>query len=125
VKAASRLVGTAFWPSRFISANTKGPSMRILGLSLSGLACVAALIVVAPNLAKSQPGVLPLALGQASADGVEQVGYRYRRYRYARPYYRPYYRPYAYYRPYYRPYAYYYSPYPYYYRPGFSFWFGF
>jgi hypothetical protein len=103
--------------------------MRGLGLSLSGLACVAALIVVAPNLAKSQPSVLPLAVGQASAGGVEEVGYRYRRYRYARrPYYRPYYQPYAYYRPYYQPYAYY-RPYPYYYRPyyrpGFSFWFGF
>ena len=88
--------------------------MRGLGLSLSGLACVAALIVVAPNLAKSQPSVLPLAVGQASAGGVEEVGYRYRRYRYG---YRPYYRPYGYY-PYYRPY--YYG-----WRPGISLWFGF
>ena len=96
-------------------------------LSLSGLACVVALIVVTPNLAKSQPSVSSLTFGQTSAGGVEEVGYRYRRYRYARPYYyRPYYRPYAYYRPYYpyyRPYyPYYYRPY---FRPGFSFWFGF
>jgi len=109
--------------------------MRALGFSLP-LACLAALIVFSPNLAKSQPSVLPLTVGQKSAGGIEEVGYRYRRYRYARrpyhrpyyPYYRPYYRPYAYYRPYYRPYAYY-RPYPYYYRPyfrpGFSFWFGF
>ena len=103
--------------------------MRALDLSLSGLACVVALIIVAPSIANSQPSVLPLSLGQTITGGVEEVGYRYRRYRYARPYYyRPYYRPYAYYRPYYRPYAYY-RPYPYYYRPyyrpGFSFWFGF
>jgi hypothetical protein len=108
--------------------------MRALGLSLSVLACVIALIVVAPSLAKSQPSVFPLAFGQTSAGGVEEAGYRYRRYRYARrPYYQPYYRPYAYYQPYYRPYAYYrpyfqpYYPYYYrpYYRPGLSFWFGF
>jgi hypothetical protein len=101
--------------------------MRALGLSLSVLACVGALIVVAPSLARSQPTALPLALGQPIASGVEDIGYRYRRYRYARrPYYQPYYRPYAYYRPYYpyyRPYyPYYYRPY---FRPGFSFWFGF
>ncbi len=102
--------------------------MRTLGLSLSVLVCVVALIVGAPSLAKSQPSVLPLGFDQVSVGGVEEVGYRYRRYRYARrPYYQPYYRPYAYYQPYYRPYAYYpyYRPYYPYYRPGFSIWFGF
>src|SRR5687767_3602569 len=100
--------------------------MRTLALSLSGLACMVALIVAAPNLANSQPSVLPLTYDQANAGVVEQVRRRYRRYRYVRPYYRPYYGPYAYYRPYpyyYRPYyPYYYRPY---YRPGFSLWFGF
>jgi hypothetical protein len=79
--------------------------MRSLGLSLSGLACVVALIVIAPKPANSQPSVLPLA---SSASGVEEVGYYYRRYR--RPYYnygygyrRPYYGygGYGYRRPYY------------------------
>ena len=96
--------------------------MRALGLSLFGLTCV--LMLATPTPATSQPS--GLAFGQMSADGVEEVGYRYRRYRYGyRPYYQPYYRPYAYYRPYYyRPYyPYYYQPY--YYRPGLSFWFGF
>ena len=68
----------------------------------------------------------------ASAFGTaEDVGYRYRRYRYGyRPYYRPYNR-YGYYRPYYRPYygyGYrypYYRPYYYGWRPGFSIRFGF
>ena len=61
--------------------------MRSLGLSLSGLACVVALIVIAPKPANSQPSVLPLV---SSASGVEEVGYYYRRYRrygYRRPYY--------------------------------------
>ena len=41
---------------------------------------------------------MTLSLGQSA--GVEEVGYRYRRYRYGyRPYYRPYYRPNGYYRP--------------------------
>ena len=78
--------------------------MRSLGLSLSGLACVVALIVIAPKPANSQPSVLPLV---SSASGVEEVGYyrRYRRYGYRRPYYGygyayPYYG-YAYRRPYY------------------------
>ncbi len=97
--------------------------MRALGLSLSGLACVVALIVLTPGPANSQPSAPVLA--QTSAGAIEQVRHRYWRYRYGyRPYY-PYYRPYAYYRPYYyRPYyygyPYYYRPY---YRPGFSFWF--
>jgi hypothetical protein len=51
--------------------------MRSLGLSLSGLACVVALIVIAPKPANSQPSVLPLV---SSASGVEEVGYYYRRY---------------------------------------------
>ena len=60
--------------------------MRSLGLSLSGLACVVALIVIAPKPANSQPSVLPLV---SSASGVEEVGYYYRRYGYGyrRPYY--------------------------------------
>ena len=90
-------------------------------LSLSGLACVVALIVVTPNLAKSQPSVSSLTFGQTSAGGVEEVGYRYRRYRYARPYgygYRSY--------GYYRPYGYYGGyGYPYWRRPGLSFGFSF
>ena len=90
-------------------------------LSLCGLACVVALIVVTPNLAKSQPSVSSLAFGQTSAGGVEEVGYRYRRYRYAR---RPYYQPYGY--GYYRPYGYYGGyGYPYWRRPGLSFGFSF
>ena len=105
--------------------------MRALGLSFFSLACVVALIVVTPRPAHSQPNAL--ALGQASAGAFEEIGYRYRRYRYGyRPYYRPYY-DYGYYQPYYRPYyrpyyAYGYG-YPYYgrpyYRPGISLWFGF
>jgi hypothetical protein len=116
--------------------------MRTLALSLSGLIFLVVLIVVAPNLAKSQPSVLPLTYGQANAGLVEEVGRRYRRYRYVRPYYRPYYgygygyrpyygygyrpyygygyRPYGYYRPYYGGYGY-----PYWRRPGISFGFSF
>ena len=96
--------------------------MRSLTLSLSGLACIFALMLVANGPAKSQPSAL--ALGQTSAGDVEEVGYRYRRYRHG---YRPYYRPYGYYRPYYR-YGYgypYYRPYYYGWRPGLSLWFGF
>jgi hypothetical protein len=105
--------------------------MRAFVLTLSALACVA-LMVAAPKPASAEPKVLPVTQGQTAGKG-EEVGYRYRRYRYGyRPYYyrrygyyRPYYyRPYAYYRPYYRPYYGYYG-YPYYYRPGLSFWFGF
>ena len=78
--------------------------MRSLGLSLSGLTCVLALIVIAPKPANSQPGVLPLV---SSASAVEEVGDYYRRY--GRPYYgygygyrRPYYGyGYGYRRPYY------------------------
>ena len=128
-----RSFGTAIPAFTFqIGQYERDPPMRAPGLILSVLA-FAALMVVAPNLVKAQPSVAsPLALGQTSEDGVEDVGYRYRRYRYARPYARPYYRPY--YQPYYRPYAYYqpyyyrpYNPYYYrpYYRPGISLWFGF
>jgi hypothetical protein len=106
--------------------------MRTFVLSLLALSCVATLMVAAPKAASAEPKVLPVAQGQI-AGKVEEVGYRYRRYRYVyRPYY---YRRYGYYRPYYRPYysygygyPYYYRPYyyrPYYYRPGVSFWFGF
>ena len=100
--------------------------MRAFTLSLSGLACILALMLVATTPAKPQPSAL--TLGQANAGGVEEVGYRYRRYRYGyRPYYQPYYRPYGYYRPYYG-YGYgypYYRPYYYGWRPGISLWFGF
>jgi hypothetical protein len=114
--------------------------MRVFVLSLSALICGAALMGAAPKLASAEPKVLPLAQDQ-TAGKVEEVGYRYRRYRYVyRPYhyrrygyYRPYYyRRYGYYRPYYRPYysygygyPYYYRPYYYrpYWRPGFSIWF--
>ena len=40
--------------------------MRSLGLSLSGLACVVALIVIAPKPANSQPSVLPLVSSLAT-----------------------------------------------------------
>jgi hypothetical protein len=120
--------------------------MRVFVLSLSALICGAALMVAVPNPVSAEPKVLPVAQGQ-TASKMEEVGYRYRRYRYGyRPYYhrrygyyrpyrygyyRPYrygyYRPYryGYYRPYYRPYYYGYG-YPYYrpyWRPGFSIWF--
>jgi hypothetical protein len=110
--------------------------MRACVSSLLALSSVAVLMVAAPKPASAEPRVLPLAQGQ-TAGKLEEVGYRYRRYRYGyRPYYhrrygyyRPYYRRYGYYRPYYRPYAYGYGyPYyyrPYYYRPGLSLWFGF
>jgi len=101
--------------------------MRAFTLSLAGLTCLFALMLVATSPAKSQPGTL--ALGQTSAGDVEEVGYRYRRYRYGyHPYYQSYYRPYGYYhRPYYG-YGYgypYYRPYYYGWRPGISLWFGF
>ena len=101
--------------------------MRAFTLSLAGLACILTLMLVATSPAKSQPGTL--ALGQTSAGDVEEVGYRYRRYRYDyHPYYQSYYRPYGYYyRPYYG-YGYgypYYRPYYYGWRPGISLWFGF
>jgi hypothetical protein len=50
-------------------------------LSLLALACVAVLMVAAPKPASAEPSVLPLAQGQ-TAGKVEEVGYRYRRYRY-------------------------------------------
>jgi len=109
--------------------------MRVFVLSLSALISGAALMVAVPKPASAEPKVLPVAQGQ-TAGKVEEVGYRYRRYRYGyRPYYhRPYgyYRPYryGYYRPYYRPYYSYGYDYPYYYRPyyrrpGVTLWFGF
>jgi hypothetical protein len=101
--------------------------MRAFVLSLLALSSVAVLMVATPKPASAEPRVLPLAQGQ-TAGKVEEVGYRYRRYRYG---YRPYYhRRYGYYRPYYRPYYSYGYDYPYYYRPyyrrpGVSLWFGF
>jgi hypothetical protein len=100
--------------------------MRAFVLSLLALVCVV-IMVAAPKPASAEPRVLPLAQGQ-TAGKVEEVGYRYRRYRYG---YRPYYhRRYGYYRPYYRPYYSYGYDYPYYYRPyyrrpGLSLWFGY
>lgn len=100
--------------------------MRILSLSIIGLLTALSFVALAPKLLQAQPSVT--TLGQSAAGAVEEVGYRYRSYRYARrphyrpyykPYYRPYYRPYAYHRPYYQPY---YRPYS---RPGVSLWFGF
>jgi hypothetical protein len=78
-------------------------------------------MLVTTSPAKSQPSAL--ALGQTSAASVEEVGYRYRRYRYGyRPHYRPYYRPYGYYYGYGYPY---YRPYYYGWPLGISLWFGF
>jgi hypothetical protein len=57
-------------------------------LSLLALSCVAGLMVAALKPAVAEPKVLPLAQGQ-TAGTVEEVGYRYRRYRYVdRPHYR-------------------------------------
>jgi hypothetical protein len=102
--------------------------MRALNLTLLGLSGVAVAMIAAPTPASTQPSAPALSYGQ-KAGAVEDVGYRYRRYRYGgyRPYYRPYYG-YGYgyrYRPYYRPYYGYGYGYPYYRRPGFSLWFGF
>ena len=86
--------------------------MRALDLTLLSLLGVAVAMIAATAPASAQPSALPLAYGQ-KAGAVEDVGYRYRRYRYGyRPYYRPYYG-YGYgYRPYYRPYyGYGYRPY--------------
>jgi hypothetical protein len=64
--------------------------MRALNLTLLGLSGVAVAMIAAPMPASAQPGAL--SYGQ-KAGAVEDVGYRYRRYRYGgyRPYYRPYY----------------------------------
>jgi hypothetical protein len=113
--------------------------MRAFTLSLAGAACIFTLMLVASGAAKAQPSAP--ALSQTNAGSVEEVGYRYRRYRYGYRAYRPYYRPYGYYYrpyygygygyPYYRPYygygyGYpYYRPYYYGWRPGISLWFGF
>ena len=107
--------------------------MRV-NLSLSGLACIIALMFVDPGLAKAQPNAP--ALGQSSAGGSEQVSYRYRR-GYGHRHYGYYghrhygygygYRRYGYGYPYgygYRPYYGYGYGYPYW-RPGISLWFGF
>jgi hypothetical protein len=51
-------------------------------LSLLALSCVTPLMVAAPKPAVAEPKVLPSAQGQ-TAGKVEEVGYRYRRYRYA------------------------------------------
>ena len=105
----------------------KVTSMRA-NLSLSGLACIIALMFFNPGLAKAQPNAP--ALDQSSAGGLEQVYYGYRRgYGHRRYGYGYGYRPYGYYgRPYgygYRPYYSYGYGYPYYRRPGISLWFGF
>jgi hypothetical protein len=98
--------------------------MRTFILSLLAFPCLILLMVAMPRTGSAQPSLLPLAYDQNVGE-MQEVGYRYRRYRYG---YRPYYRPYGYYRPYYGSYGYpyYYRPYyrPYW-RPGFSLWFGF
>ena len=103
-------------------------------LSLSGLACIAALVFVEPSLATAQPSAP--AVDQSSAGALEQVYYRHRRgyghrhYGYGyRPYYRPYGYGYGYGRPYYgyggyRPY-YGYGGYRPYWRPGINLRFGY
>jgi hypothetical protein len=55
--------------------------MRACVLSLLALSSVAVLMVAAPKPASAESSVLPLAQGQ-TAGKVEEVGYRYRRYRY-------------------------------------------
>jgi hypothetical protein len=103
------------------AANERISAMRALSLSFVAFLSVAAPMVATPKPALAQAGYLPMAKAQVASE-VEEIGYRYRHWRY-RPYYRPYYG--GYYRPYYRPYAYrpYYS-YPYYYRPYYRPWWG-
>jgi hypothetical protein len=104
--------------------------MRVLSMSILALSSLIAVVIATPRSSFALPSVAPVANIQ-SANGVEEVGYRYRRWHRRQSYYRPYYgysRPY--YRPYYRyTYGYPYSYRPYYYRPwwrpGFSIWFGF
>lgn len=103
-------------------------------LSLSGLACIAALVFVDPGLATAQPSAP--AVDQSRAGALEQVyyrnrrGYGHRHYGYGyRPYYRPYGYGYGYGRPYYgyggyRPY-YGYGGYQPYWRPGINLRFGY
>ena len=103
--------------------------MRVLSSSLTGLACIATLMVSTATPATSHPSVL--TFGQGSGGRVQLIEHRDRRNDYARRHYRghygryygPYYAPYAYYGPYFGPYSYpYYAPY---YGPSVSFSFGF
>jgi hypothetical protein len=80
--------------------------MRALGLNLLAATCVVGLTVVTSSPAKSRPSGISLGFGQTNNGVVKEVGYRYWRYRYARPYrrHRYAYPPYHY-RPYYRPFV--------------------
>ena len=95
-------------------------------LSLSGLACIAALVFVDPGIAAAQPGAP--ALDQSRAGALEQVYYRNRRRGYGHRHYgygyRPYYRPYGYGYGYGGPY-YGYGGYRPYWRPGINLRFGY
>jgi hypothetical protein len=92
---------------------------------VAGCVALAALVFAAPKSASATIAAAPpVQYGETHAGLVQEVGRRYYRRRYVRPYYsyRPYYG-YGYgYRPYYRPYGYYgYG----YWRPGISFGFSF
>ena len=92
---------------------------------VAGCAALAAFVFAAPKSASATTAATPaIQYGETHAGLVQEVGRRYYRRRYVRPYYsyRPYYG-YGYgYRPYYRPYGYYgYG----YWRPGISFGFSF
>ena len=100
---------------------------------VAGCAALAALVFAAPKSASATAAAAPaIQYGETDAGLVQEVGRRYYRRRYVRPYYlyRPHYgygyRPYGYYRPYY---GYGYRPYGYYgyryWRPGISFGFSF
>lgn len=104
---------------------------------VAGCAALAALVFAAPKSASATAAAAPaIQYGETHAGLVQEVGRRYYRRRYVRPYYgyRPHYgygygyRPYGYYRPYYG-YGYGYRPYGYYgyryWRPGISFGFSF
>ncbi len=100
-------------------------------LALSCAAFLAVALAAAPKPASALPASSTIAQGQANAGLVQDVGRRYYKRRYYRPYrygrygYRPYryrrwgYGPY-YGRPYYRGWGY-----PYYRRPGVNIWLGF
>jgi hypothetical protein len=102
--------------------------MRVLSLSLTGLAAIATSMAFPATPATSQPS--GMVFGQGDGGQVQLIDNRDRRNGHARRHYRgyghyygPYYAPYAYYGPYYGPYYYpYYRPY---YGPSVSFSFGF
>ena len=59
--------------------------MRALGLNLLAATCVVGLMFVTPTPAKPRVGSLSLGFDQTNVSVVEEVGYRNRRYRSARP----------------------------------------